>query len=728
MTSRTLLSLLCILSSYCFAQEEQQPAKRLKIGVALEGGGALGLGHLGILTWLEEHHIPVDYIAGTSMGGLVGGIYATGMSSGEVEQLVKSINWDDTLRGEIPYKDLIFRRKEDRKAFPNSMEFGLRHGLQLPGGINSGQQVGYILDRVALPYSQLKSFDDLPIPFRCVATDLVSGEAHVFRNGSLSSALRATMSIPGLFTPVKTDNKIYVDGGLLNNLPVDVVKQMGADIVIAVYLNTEAYDPKKSQSLLGVVGRSLGVMIAANEKRNMEAADVLISVDLTKFTATDYDDSEEITKRGYEGAQKKAQLLSRFSVDEAAWQRYMAQRESRRVSNVPVPEFVEVRGTNSDLRRDISKELAGHVGKPIDTAGLERDLTRIAGIGRFYSLDYREVRRNGKSGLEIIAQEKDYSPPSLKPWFLVDGSDYKNVRFSLGARITFLDLGGFRSEWRNDITFGSTYAVMSEYYRPFSATSRWFYAPRIFANTAPFMLYDDNKLVAEYRRREAGFGFDIGNNPTRNSELRFGYQWGKLGFSPRIGDPDLFPRVSDTQGVLQVRYKLDRLDDEVIPREGEYLSASFGWATDSPGARVTFPIAEVRSDLFRRVSKPGSVYLVSQGGTTFGRDPLLPQFSLGGPFQLGAYGANELLGNQYFIFRLGYIHEIGRLFPLMGKNAYFISNYEIAKMYGDPDKTKLPASATAGVIVQTAFGPLFLGGAVGDAGHRKFFFQLGRFF
>ena len=201
--------------------EQAQPSSRprLKIGVALEGGGALGLAHIGVLQWFEDHHIPIDYLAGTSMGGLVGGLYATGKSPQQLQHIVDAQDWDVILGGSIPFEDLSFRRKEDLVAFPNSILLGLRKGLVLPGGLNAGQQISLLIDRETLAYSNVQSFDDLPIPFRCVATDLVTGKQAVFKDGSLSQAMRATMAIPGLFSPIRESEHVYVDGGLVGNLP-----------------------------------------------------------------------------------------------------------------------------------------------------------------------------------------------------------------------------------------------------------------------------------------------------------------------------------------------------------------------------------------------------------------------------------------------------------------------------------------------------------------------------
>ena len=254
-TAGLLVSVMLFSSLPAFAEQATSVKKYPKIGLVLEGGGALGLAHIGVLLWLEEHHIPASYIAGTSMGGLVGGFYATGLSAPEVREKVNTIDWNAVLAGRIPFQDLAFRRKEDAVAYPSSLEFGLRNGLRFPEGFNSGQKVSFILDQVALPYSDMKTFDDLPTPFGCVATDLVSNRTWVFRSGSLAVALRATMSLPGIFTPVRTEKQILADGGLLDNLPVDVAKDMGAELTLAIHLETAPLKPDAQLSLFGVLGR-----------------------------------------------------------------------------------------------------------------------------------------------------------------------------------------------------------------------------------------------------------------------------------------------------------------------------------------------------------------------------------------------------------------------------------------------------------------------------------------
>lgn len=284
-----------------------------------------------------------------------------------------------------------FRRKQDAAEYPNHLEFGLRKGVQFPEGFNSGQEVVMILDRVALPYSDVKNFNDLPIPFACVATDLVTSRPFVFRDGSLSLALRSTMSLPGVFSPVRWDGHIFADGGLMDNLPVDVARSMGADLTLAVHLESVKLDSSTTLSSFGVLGRSVSVVIAANELRGMEEADMLISVPLQKFDSMEYNRAEEIIKLGYEAAQDKAALLNTLSVDEPAWQAYLAQRASRRLTS-SVPQFVQVTGTSPKLANAIRDDLNGNVGKPVDSVVLQNQLMDLIGEGRFSTLSYQMTK------------------------------------------------------------------------------------------------------------------------------------------------------------------------------------------------------------------------------------------------------------------------------------------------------------------------------------------------
>ena len=709
---------------------EAKPQHRPTIGLVLEGGGALGLAHVGVLRWFEENHIPVDYVAGTSMGGLVGGLFATGMTGDEIDAFLKEINWNRTLRNELPHQARSFRRKEDNRDYPNNLEFGLKHGIAFPSGFNSGHQVGLILDRIALPYSNLKTFNDLPTPFRCVATDLVSGKATVFSDGSLSEALRATMSLPAIFSPVRQDGQVYVDGGIIDNLPVDVARAMGADIVIAVHLQVPPLRPDESLSAFSVLQRSIGVVISVNEYESIQKADILVPVHTEKFSMIDYQASKQIIEVGHEGAEERRRVLERFALNDQEWKEYTDLRQSRR-RTLPVPEFIEVVGTERVIAEGIQKNLSDNIGKPVDYKRLDSDLTDVTGLGRFARAGFQLTEKNGQPGLLIRADEKDYAPPTVNPLFVIDGSDYTDVRFALGARVTFHDIGGFGSELRNDFIVGSSYGASSEYYHPLNWFSHFFIAPRLFATSKPFDLYFNDTRIANFRQHDLGGGVDLGIAINRFSELRFGHQIEHFSLTRSIGVPELLGNVSGRQGFSRIRYQIDHADNPTVPRKGYFLQSRLEFYDTNPRATEHFPLAELRLGVFHPLSPSNSIFLISAGGSTMGyRNTGIPMFGLGGPLRLAAYGSNELLTNQYFLFQPGYIRRLKQLSPLLGDNVYLVTNYEIGKAYGPINTTdsRLPNDFNAAVLVQSFIGPIVFGGSVGDRGHHKFYFQLGRFF
>lgn len=701
---------------------------RPRIALVLEGGGALGLAHVGVLRWFDEHHIPIDYVAGTSMGGLVGGLYATGRSSEEIRTFLKGVNWYSALNNDIPYSDLGFRRKEDARQYPATLEFGFKdRSAVLPSGFNSGHEVGLILDRIAYPYTELRTFDDLPTPFRCVATDLVSGTAVVFDHGSLSEALRATMSLPAIFSPVRMNNRILVDGGLLKNLPVDVARGMGADVVIAVNLQTKPLDPNVPLSAFGVLQRSITVGISVNELESMRRADLVIQVHTQAYTSTDYTAAEKIIDLGFDGADERKAVLSRFALSDADWSQFAAER-SRRAARPPVPQFIEVAGADPSITEPLEKSLSKDVGQPLNFDHINAQLTEITGLGRFSRAGFQLIHKDGKPGLLITADQKDYGSPIVKPLVELDGSDYNNVRFSVGARLTFFDLGKFGAEWRNDIIVGSQYGIASEYYRPIDRFGRWFVAPRLFASSTPFDLYDGDTRIAAYRQRDLGGGFDAGIAIDRYSELRAGYQLEHFNLTRNIGAQE-FPNVGGRQGFTQLLYRVDRTDDRSVPRQGYRLETSFRYYDSNPLASGTFPVVEMRSQLFHRLNQPSSLFLMASGGSTFGFDNVgVPPFSLGGPLRLSAYGTNTFLTSQYYLLQGGYIRRLRELTPLIGRNLYLIANYEIGKAYFGNFASDLPMDGNVAVLVQTFLGPVVFGGAVGDRGHSKFYFKVGRYF
>ncbi len=675
------------------------------------------------------------------MGGLVGGVYATGRSPAEVRELVAGIPWNTVLRGQVPFQNLTYRRKEDDYFYPGNIEFGLKKGLQFPSGFNSGQEVQFILDRVALPYSTIESFDQLPIPYGCVATDLDSGKKYVFRSGSFATAMRSTMSLPGFFSPVRVDGHLFADGGLLDNLPVDVAKEMGAAVTIAVYLDTRAAPKPENLSSFGVLGKSISVMIAANEVQSIEAADVLISVPLAKFDTMDYAQSNDLIKAGYDAAQTKAAVLTRFSVDEATWQQYLAERTARR-RVAPAPQFIEVAGVDARSAKAIGNDFAPEVNKPVDSKTIQKEILDIQGDGLYSSLNYSMVEKDDKPGLLITANEKTYAPPIVRPQITLDGSQYNNVLFSIGGRITFMNVKGYGNELRNDVIVGSNYGLRTEYYHPLTVGSNWFIAPRGLVSSNEFNAYTNNgSLASIYRVREAGGGGDVGYILGRSSEIRVGYETEYVSYTLQVGEKTE-PTVSGREGFSRFQYQLLHTDDPVVPTTGQIATFRTQWfdSYPSPSSVITipgFPLTEGKYTQFVPLSDRTTLTLAGGGGTVYGTNIVsigLPVFALGGPTSFAAYGTQEILTDNYFIGQVGFLRELKELPPLLGNKLYVQGRFDIGRFQqvgtelGAPLQYRVPGDVALGLLVNTIFGPVVIGGAVGDAGHQRIFFQVGRVF
>ncbi len=709
---------------------DTKPTKkqRLKIGVALEGGGALGIAHMGVLKWFEEHHIPVDYIAGTSMGGLVGGLYATGKSADQMKQIVENADWPSLLGGEIPYPDLLFRRKEDARDVPNSIKIGLKHGPRLPPGLNTGEQISLLIDRETINYSTVPSFNDLPIPFRCVSTELISGKPYIFEQGSLAEAMRATMSIPGVFDPVRQGNMIFVDGGLVDNLPTDVVRKMGADVVIAIHLQISKTSAKDIQSAFEVLGRSVELVIAETELRGMAGADVIVTANVEDFTTMDYEKALPLFEKGYQAATEKAQILNAYSLDDVAWADYQAWKQARIRTTIGAPQFVKVEGVDFESARDIQQFLRPLVGKPVKPEEIDGYLMRLTGIGRYDGATYSTIHEDGRDGLLVQVREKFYAPPLLQPSFFIDGSEPEDVTFTIGGRITAMDVWGARSELRTDFQFGETYGIQTQLYKPFTMLSRWFFEPFAGGSQTTFNIYDKNNPRADYRVDRVLGGANVGYTFNRFNQIYVGYGIGYGEATLRLGQPE-FTSYSGRVGAFQMNYVRDHTNEPVIPTSGYYLQSKFYWYDTSPGATEAFPSLDLYAGFFHPIIQKDSVFLIARGGSTFGSTGTgTPQFFLGGPGHLSSYGLNELFGDQYFLGRVGYLHKVFTLPPFVGKQVYIYGAGEIGKMYGDPTAPRLSGDGVLGLLGETTFGPVLIGGSVGDTGHHKWFFQLGRVF
>jgi len=729
-----MVSTLSVFGQEIVPTPEKTPKKRPKIGLVLSGGGARGFAHIGVIKVLEENHIPVDYVAGASMGALVGALYATGRTPAQMEQLVETLDWDNLLRGKPAFGELNYRRKEDRRNLPGSITLGGKGArLNLPGSLNPGHEIGLALDRLMLSYGTNTNFDDLPIPLRAVATDLVSAETVVLKSGSLSQALRATMAIPAVFAPVELNGRILADGGILNNIPTDVAKEMGADIILVVNIETQLGDRSSLQDLVGILGQTFYVVTVENSRRSLRQADIIVAPDLKNYGTFDFGAGKKIIELGYQGAQTKVALLKSLALDDAEWEQHLAARRTKSRPEIePIPEFTAIEGTeNPKAKRAIGQKLDDkYENKPLDEKALAKDLTELTGTERFDNLGYGITSRDGKTGLLVRLydpRERTARTTVLEVGVDVNNSETDDVNFNARARLTFFDIGGDGNEWRNDFSIGSRTLLATEFYRPLGE-SGFFAAPNAFYEDRKVNFYEDGDRLAEYSFRTAQAGIDFGYRANRNSELRLGYSIGHQKASRRIGSPP-FSDLSGKTSFASLRWNYDTRDSAQVPTRGIELRNSLNYYFDAPGAANSFAQAESRFNAFHSPDRKHIVFGFGGIGTTFGETaPLFQQFALGGLFNVGGYGNGEFRSGNYLNGGFGVLRETFSAPAYIGGKLYLGGWYEAGSAFENFSRAKYRQSVTGGALLQTRIGPIFVGGSFAEGGRRKLYFSLGRFF
>lgn len=723
------------------APATSQPAApaRPRVGIALGGGSARGMAHIGVLQWFEEHRIPIDIIVGTSMGGLVGGAYAGGLSPDDIRRLMRETDWDAMFESDSPFEDKTFRRKQDRRLYPSALEFGLKHGFSMAAGLNSGQQVAFLLDRVTLPYWDLETFDRLPTPFRCVAVDLRTSTVVVLRDGSLSQALRATMSIPAVFGPVEIGPYLLVDGGVLNNVPADIVRSLGAATVIAVRVgeDTSAEEEPAAPSILSLAARTINTMETASERIGLAAADLVIAPNLKKFDSLSWRRSDELADRGYQAAEAMSARLLPFAVSEAEYGAYMAERTRRVRTTLPVPTRLEVVGATPADTALVRTELARNIGRPIDPAALEEGILRVTGTDRFETVRYGLGRAGDEVALVITVKPKSYGPPFLSMSLDLNNLDGRKVAAAVNGRLTAYNWLVPRSESRTDFTVGSRFLAAEEFYLHLGPTPL-FVAPRVAATEHTQSVYADEELTAEYRVRQFGGGVDVGVGIGRVAEVRLGTDILHTRGSRQIGDPGL-PDVNGTERKASLKVEVNGQDGPIVPGRGIALTATLQYYFDTaaavvggPNARATndlpgrFWQGEVTASVFHRVRGEDRLFTYLGAGTSFDSRPPLNRFSLGGPLRLSAYRVDELHGAHYLYGAAGYLIRAARLPDLLGGNFYVGAWIEAGSAFDARQNAFWMDCASGGVILESILGPVFAGASISRDGHRRIYVAVGR--
>src|SRR6204780_4206654 len=324
---------------------DRAAAERPRIGLVLSGGGARGAAHIGVLKMLDQLHVPIDVIAGTSMGAVVGGLYASGMSGEQIQHALSSLDWQGGFRDRPPRTELDYRRKEEDREYLVNLPLGIQgRRLVIPKGLVQGQMLTETLRQLTLPVAAITDFDRLPTRFRAVATNLETGNARIIGDGDLTTAMRASMSVPGLFAPVEYRGELLVDGGLTDNLPIDIARAMGVDVLIVVDAGFPLQPRKSLNSLPGITNQMLSILLRKDIERDLATLgpnDIVINPQLGDFTSYDFPNTMKIVHAGAVAAEVAMERLSALAVSDADYARYQQARSELR-SGMPKIEFVRV--------------------------------------------------------------------------------------------------------------------------------------------------------------------------------------------------------------------------------------------------------------------------------------------------------------------------------------------------------------------------------------------------
>ena len=724
---------------------EQKPARaiptmqRPAVGVAFGGGSARGIAHVGVIKWLEEHRIPIDVAAGTSMGGLIGGAYATGMDAAELEIFITSLDWD-LLFGASSFEYKNIRRKTDARAYPSRLEFGLRGGVVPPSALNTGEQVELLLSRITGPYFEMASFDELPTPFRTVAVDLISAQPVVLRSGSLAEAMRATMSLPLVFPPVDLNGQVLIDGGAMNNVPADVVRDMGADRVIAVNVGDLSNPDSVNTTMFAVAGSSIDAMMRASTRRVIAGADVIVGVPLKEYGSLDWRRASDLIAEGYKTAESMRDQLLPLSVDEATFNAWRSARQARRKTTLPQPSFVDLEGFVSRDADRLNVLMARHIGVPVDVAAIEQDIAIVGGLDRYQTVTWNLTRDASRGvGLAVHGRVKNYAPPFMMLGFNLENTTSSDFRITTTARYLAFDTFGSSSEWRIDGTIGSDPGLATEIYRPVGSTPL-FVAPYAAVGSTMFNLIDEDVVIARYKRTAQRAGLNIGLNLGAQSDVRIGAYIGRASANVEVGDPG-FPELSGKESAAELRWRLDSQDSPVMPSRGIRAEALGLYIIDGPDLKANDQPVEggsqnsyltqfsITANEFWSRGPRSRVFLYGSMGTSFDGAPLQSnEFSLGTPFRLGAYDFGELRGSHYYVATGGYARQIGQLPDFMGGPVFVGTWLENGDAFDHFSDAKLRTNMGAGVIMDTIIGPVLIGGSWSFDGRWRSYLGVGRIF
>jgi NTE family protein len=727
------------------------PAHRPRIGLVLSGGGARGIAHIGVLKVLEQERVPIDAIAGTSMGAVVGGLYASGLSAAEIERIVTSLNWQEAFRDNPPREDLTLRRKQEDQNFLVKFPLGIRGGkFLLPKGLVKGQQLNQMLRRLTLPVARINNFDELPTPFRALATDLETGDAVTISSGDLTNAMRASMSAPGVFAPVDRAGHLLVDGGISENLPIDVARSMNVDILIVVDVGSPLLKRDKLSSVPVISNQMIAILIQRNSKEQLDklaAQDVLIAPPLGDTSSFDFGNVKRVIAVGERAARASVERLAALAMTPHEAELYAQRRDAARQVSPPRIDFVQVDPGSKNYSQRLNSLFDDLTGKPLDPDALARRMTTLYGEGSLDTLDYQVVRENNHYGLSLDARGNSIGPNYVRFGLSLQEDFQGNSTYDAAMRFVMTDITRSGGEFVWDLQIGQTSLIATEVFIPLKEFSGWFVDPhaQVSARNVPWFgiqTQDSVKVgqteIAQYRLHEYEYGLDFGKQFGNWGEIRAGVQREEGHSHLEIGDPNdnlLQTQPNQDFGVHDyfVRFSYDRLDDVNFPHFGQQSTLQWNAYRNVTGVdQVTNQINFSYLGAYS-LGRNTAVFSTNAGITL---EPNVTDvrllYPLGGFLNLSGLRANSLMGPDFAIARLLLYRQIGRGGPgYFDVPTYVGVSFEDGNVWQSRGQMSFGSARKDASIflgMDTFLGPVYLATGFDQHGNEAFYLFLGRTF
>ncbi|MNF47703.1 patatin-like phospholipase family protein [Pseudomonas sp. Irchel s3b6] len=728
---RRLLSclLLCLMPLFVLAEQAPRP----KIGLVLSGGAARGLAHIGVLKALEEQGIKIDAIAGTSMGAVIGGLYASGYKIDELEKLALGIDWQQALSDAPPRADIPFRRKQDDRDFLVKQQLSFRDdgSLGLPLGVIQGQNLTLLLESLLAHTSDTRDFDKLPIPFRAVATDIASGEKVVFRKGHLPQVIRASMSIPAVFAPVELDGRLLVDGGMTDNIPVDVAREMGVDLAIVVDIGTPLRTRKQMTSVVDVLNQSITLMTRRNSEEQLATLhkdDILVQPPLASFGVTDFGKAREMIDAGY----RATRLLDARLAALGPATPEDAELTAARAPGQRTPVINAIRVENDSKVGDdvIRYYIRQKVGEPLDIGRLQTDMGTLYGLDYFDLVQYRVVHKGQDHTLVIRARGKRTGTDYLRLGLNLSDDMKGDSAFNIGASYRVNGINSLGAEWLTRAQIGDQQELYTEFYQPLDVGSRYFVAPYAAIESQNVEAILENDPIAEYRLERYGFGLNLGRQIGNSGEIRLGVgeAWGNA--DVRIGDQSL-PSESFNEGFYELKYSFDSLDNVYFPHAGEDIGLSFREFEPGLGSDSRYRQWDFKLDKALSFGPDTYVFGGRYGRTLDTADVVTSSFVLGGARQLSGFRQDSISGQNVSLTRAIYYRRLTpRAYLPLDFPLYLGASLERGRAWNNDNEFDSGYINAASVFFgfDTPLGPLNFSYGFNDEDEQAIYMNLGQTF